>query len=96
MKNIYTEKPICLCSDLASRMTCLRYYSYLCFLVVQENQNTYLKERNRSVLQDLSSRFSVLPAEPHTLQGKAWSCNFNGAFDTKEKKTTKKPRKTEL
>lgn len=87
MKNTYTEKPICLCSDLASRITCLRYYSYLCFLVVQENQNMYLKKSNRYVLQDLGSRFSVLPAEPHTPQGKARSCIFNGAFDTKEKNT---------
>lgn len=54
MKNTYTEKPICLCSDLASRMTCLRYYSYLCFLVVQENQNMYLKK-----VTDLSYRILV-------------------------------------
>lgn len=54
MKNTYTEKRVCRCSVLVSKMTCLRYYSYLRFLVVQENQNIYLKKEA-----DLSYRILV-------------------------------------
>lgn len=85
MKNTYTEKYVCLCSVLVSKMTCLRYYSYLCFLVVQEDQNIYLKKGA-----DLSYRILVQGSVffLHSLmhlkaeQGVA----FLTAFDMKEKK----------
>ena len=91
MKDTYPEKCICLWSNLASRMTCLRYYCYECSLVVQENKNMYLKKEadvSYRVLVQGSLFFLQNLTHIKALQGVAFFNNTFGTFNCKKNHRT--------
>lgn len=88
MKNTHPEKCICLWSNLASGMTCLKYCCYQCSLVVQENKNMYLKkEAALSCVILVQGPVFFLQNLTHltVLQGVVFFNNTSGTFDLKKK-----------